>query len=56
MYGGYTKLGRSTVASDDARGVVHTDLWCLDMRALTWSKVSIAALDGSPLMRDALCA
>eukprot|EP00960_Hanusia_phi_P002780 82417-Hanusia_phi.AAC.1 len=55
VYGGYTKHGRSFSSSDDSHGIVHTDMWSLDPRAVVWTKVRKGGIPPSPRCGFSTC-
>ncbi|EKX32725.1 hypothetical protein GUITHDRAFT_82055, partial [Guillardia theta CCMP2712] len=55
VYGGYTKHGRSFSSSDDSHGIVHTDMWSLDPRAVVWTKVRRGGIPPSPRCGFSTC-
>ena len=44
----YILQGRYSSSSDDSRGIVHIDMWMLNMRDFVWTKVRRAGIPPSP--------
>ncbi|KAK4395721.1 Kelch domain-containing protein 4 [Sesamum angolense] len=55
LYGGYSKEISSSDKKVSERGIVHSDMWCLDPRTWEWNKVKKSGLPPGPRAGFSMC-
>ncbi|EPS63666.1 hypothetical protein M569_11109, partial [Genlisea aurea] len=55
LYGGYSKEVSSSEKKVSERGIVHSDMWCLDPRTWEWNKVKKSGMPPGPRAGFSMC-
>ncbi|KAL3818594.1 hypothetical protein ACJIZ3_004499 [Penstemon smallii] len=55
LYGGYSKEVSSSDKKISEKGVVHSDMWCLDPRTWEWNKVKKSGMPPGPRAGFTMC-
>ncbi|KAK1357918.1 kelch domain-containing protein 4 [Heracleum sosnowskyi] len=55
LYGGYSKEVSSDKNSSSEKGIVHSDMWCLDPRTWEWNKVKKSGMPPGPRASFSMC-
>ncbi|GFP84629.1 kelch domain-containing protein 4 [Phtheirospermum japonicum] len=55
LYGGYSKEVSSSDKKVSEKGIVHSDMWCLDPRTWEWNKVKKSGMPPGPRAGFSMC-
>ncbi|KAL8464186.1 hypothetical protein ACS0TY_033924 [Phlomoides rotata] len=55
LYGGYSKEVSSSDKKVSEKGIVHSDIWCLDPRTWEWNKVKKSGMPPGPRAGFSMC-